>query len=85
MLDEGPDELNELEQLAGVNQKLNRDQDELVISDEGLPEEPHDDGARPSSAGAESSYSDFIQQWKNKLLLTEDRQQQDGPNDDVIS
>jgi len=47
-----------------------------VISSEeeaGPPEQPNEGyGERPQSAGAESSYSQFMQAWKNKLF-TDDR------------
>ena len=66
------EELNELERLAGVAEGPGTRKVSLLdISDDEEEEEaPVGDVApveRPSSVGAESSYSDFMQQWKNKL------------------
>lgn len=69
--------------------------DQLEISDDGLPtlrklenaEAPAADQAAedsPKSFGAESSYSDFMQQWKNKLIKDEEQDEAaNGPSDAV--
>ena len=58
------DGLNELEKLAGINKQMGVGED-LVISDDELPDNPpadqDNDSDRPNSVGAESSYSDFMQ------------------------
>lgn len=64
--------MNELEKLAGFNN--NKDGAQLEISDSeeeevnrNKTEKPSEDGDVPKSPGAESSYSNFMQQWRNKL------------------
>ena len=82
------DGLNQLEKLAGMNQQKGVGED-LVISDDELPDNPpaqEDDNEsdRPNSVGAESSYSDFMQQWKNKLM-TEDEKDATAMPSDMVS
>ena len=78
------DGLNELEKLAGINQGAAA-VDQLVISDDELPDGPaaaaDEDSDGPDSVGAESSYSDFMQQWKNKLMTDEEKEATAGPSD----
>lgn len=65
----------ELERLAGIG-KLE------ISDDEDYP--PIQDGvsdARPNSVGEESSYSDFMKQWKSKLNEGEDK----NVPDDAVS
>ena len=91
-LDEPVNELNELEKLAGIGKQ---DQYELSISSSSESYDERNDATqaaglndsqRPLSAGAESSYSEFIQQWKNKLFV-EDQEGGNGPEqiDDAAS
>ena len=72
--DEGPDELNELEMLAGIQRTHNQP---LEISDDdelrGAEDPRQDTDEKADSVGAESSYSDFMQAWKNKLF-SDDKQ-----------
>ena len=71
--------MNELEQLAGISQGVTA-VDQLVISDDEAPDNPagaavaDDASDRPDSVGAESSYSDFMRQWKNKLMTDEEKE-----------
>ena len=84
--DEDDDGLNELEKLAGIDKNaVVEPVEKLEISDDELPDYPaatpdaeDNESDRPNSVGAESSYSDFMQQWKNKLTADEDKE---GPSD----
>ena len=77
VLEGDEDGLNELEKLAGINSAA-KVVDQLVISDDELPDDlaadEEEDSDRPNSVGAESSYSDFMQQWKNKLMTDEEKE-----------
>lgn len=59
-----------------------------MISDDEYPDNPFEEQDqvsedRPNSVGAESSYSDFMQQWKNKLMSNDDREATQGVSDVV--
>ena len=85
--------LEALMKLAGQEKEAEAADMQLDISDAGLPtdrdlalsengkQEPQEN-ASPKSVGAESSYSDFMQQWKSKLQKDEDNDA-NGPSDVV--
>lgn len=78
------DELNELEKLAGIGTATVAVYSGTQDGD-GEANEGDNDSVGRSSVGAESSYSEFMQQWKNKLYADGENTENDpnGPSDVV--
>lgn len=94
--DDGFEADNLLEQMVSRPEKVLEagNNSLLLISDDELPTDRKQEAQQqqeavgtPKSIGAESSYSDFMQQWKNKLMKDEEGEEGEGANGptDVVS